>query len=161
MIEDEPEESDDDVATVLASAHRHIAEHGYHLTYVFGDTTDVPFCYSVGLWQTWRHPELLLYGLNWDDTVTVMTALAEEIRAGRTFGHGQIDRETFDRRIAFVDVPPDRYDGRIPVTIMYYRGFDFPVVQVVTPDDRGRLPWDAAYDAKHVERQPLLGTPPA
>jgi hypothetical protein len=157
---DERDEEDGEVAAALVPARRDISEHGYHLTYVLGDTTDVPFCYSVGLWQTWEHPELLLYGLNWDDTVTVMTSLAAEIRIGGSFTDGQIDEETFNRKIAFVDVPADRYEGQIPITIMYYQGFDFPMLQVVTPDEQGRFPWDAKCDPTVMARQPLLGTPP-
>ncbi len=70
MIDDERDDPDEEVTAWLAPARRDIAEHGYHLTYVFGDTTGVPSCYSVGIWQTWSHPELLLYGLHRDDTVT-------------------------------------------------------------------------------------------
>ncbi len=62
-----------------------------------------------------------------------MTALAEAIRGGRSFVNGQIDRETFNRKIAFVEVAAERYEGQIPITIMYYRGFAFPVLQVVNP----------------------------
>jgi len=126
--------------TILASARRNIAIHGYSITYVFGDEVDVPFCYSVGLWETWSHPELLLYGLSWDDTATVMGALSRQIRDGRRFADGEIDEEMFDRKIAFVNVAPGRYEGRIPVTIMYYEGFDFPLLQVITPDEGGRFP---------------------
>ena len=74
---------------------------------------------------------------------------------------GRSMAKTFNRRIALIEVPPERYEGQIPITIMYYHGFDFPVLQVITPDEEGRFPWDAACDPTVIARQPLLGTPRA
>jgi Domain of unknown function (DUF4262) len=146
---------------LVERARQHIADHGYHLTYVFGDTTDMPFCYSAGLWRTWNHPELILFGMNSDDSTTVMTALAAEIRDGRSFEAGQIDEETFNRRIAFLALTDDGYErAEIPITVMYYEGWDFPMLQVVTPDEEGLFPWEPGCDPAVTARQPLLGASP-
>lgn len=156
---DEQQEGVED--PLFETARRHIADHGYHLTYVFGDATDMPFCYSAGLWRTWNHPELIVFGLNGDDSTAVLTALAAEIRDGRTFEDGQIDDETFNRRIAFVAVTDNGYEkAEIPITVMYYEGWAFRMLQVVTPDDEGLFPWEPGCDPAVTAGQPLLGARP-
>jgi hypothetical protein len=134
----------------------HIRDFGYHLTYVYEEP---PFCYSVGFSQTWNHPELLVYGLGFDDAAIVLTGLAGTVRAGRRFADGDVDSDTFDRPVAFVAIPPDERFGRFIVTIEYY-SVDFDALQVVTSDGAGRFPWQADYDAALVRGQPLLGPVP-
>jgi hypothetical protein len=53
------------------------------------------------------------------------------------------------------------YDGQIPITILYYRGFEFPVLQVVTPDAAGRFRWEPDWDSTAAAKQPVVGQPPA
>jgi hypothetical protein len=132
----------------------HIDEAGYHLTYVGADP---PFCYSVGLSATWDHPELLLFGLGFEDSKTILMALAREIGEGQRFVHGSIDDETFNRSVAFVEIPKDEYPGRFNVTIDVYDGMDFEALQVVTPDRTGRVPWDGDSIPDPASSQPLLG----
>ena len=81
--------------------------------------------------------------------------LAEEIAAGRRFVHGSIDHDTFDRPVAFVEIPKDEYLGRFNVTIEIYDNVDFKALQVVTPDADGQFPWDDSSGSGAI--QPLLG----
>jgi len=150
------ERHDEEWEPFFQTVESHIEEVGYHLTYV-GD--EPPFCYSVGLSRTWSHPELLLYGLNYEDSGTILAGLAEEVRRGRRFHHGYLDVEAFDRPVAFLEIPPDEYFGRFVVTLEFYSGA-FDALQVVTPDAAGRFPWSGDCEAATVESQPLLGRPP-
>lgn len=43
----------------MMTVEERIAEHGYTYTFVMSDPS---FCYTTGLWQTFQHPELLLFG---------------------------------------------------------------------------------------------------
>jgi hypothetical protein len=133
----------------------HLAEFGFHLTFV---DDDPPFCYSVGFRGSWQHPELLLYGLNLDDSATVLSALADEVRRGRKFAHGDSDAEVLNRPVAFLAIPPDERFGRFVITIEYCGG-DFEALQVVTSDAHGRFPWNRSCDPSVVRAQPLIGRP--
>jgi hypothetical protein len=157
-VDEPPSHHDEsDWEAFFETVEAHIRDHGYHLTYV-GD--EPPFCYSLGFSRTWNHPELLLYGLGFDDSATVLTGLADAVRSGRRFAHGDLDSDTFNRPVAFVAIPPDECFGRFVVTIEYYAA-NFDALQVVTPDRAGRFPWHAEYDAALAQEQPLLGQAPA
>src|SRR5262252_4929862 len=118
---------------------RHVREHGYHLTYVHADP---PFCYSVGLWSGWKHPELIVINLNFDDASTVLGGLARQVKAGARLRNGVIDTETFERPVAFLKVDRSNYPGRFPITVLHYGHHEFDVLQVVIPDASDRFPWD-------------------
>jgi hypothetical protein len=151
------EDDDNWVDGLIEKARRHVAEFGYHLTYA---SEDPPICYSAGLERTWEHPELLVYGLDFDDAKTVLTGLVMEISKGARWSHGDVDVQTFSRPIAFVEIPNAEYSGRMSVTIMVYEGYEFRALQVVTPDAEGRFPWDDGCDPAHVAAQPVLGRAP-
>jgi hypothetical protein len=153
-------DADDESKTArfFAEVEEHIAESGFHLTYVFSQP---PLCYSVGFTQTWAHPELLLFGLGFDDAKTILIELASQVEGGERFTHGRADHEIFEQSIAFVEIPQDEYPGRFIVTIAVYGDMQFRALQVVTPDAAGRFPWHSDCDPDVVGAQPILGVPPA
>lgn len=56
--------------TNLSSSDRKVLDdvetHGWHVVKVMGDETGPGFGYSVGLWKTFRHPEIIIIGLKLD-----------------------------------------------------------------------------------------------
>jgi hypothetical protein len=150
----------------LETVSRDISDRGYHFIFVGAGDGDPPFSYSVGLSKTWQHPELLIVGLNMDDSETILTTFVSLIRQGHRYAHGDIDRSQFNSPIAFVEIPSDVDDSdvlsdRFAVARALYDDVKFDALQVVTPDDNGRFPWEAACDQNVVSRQPLLGQSPA
>lgn len=134
---------------------------GYHVTYVFPDeeADDPSFAYTVGLWENFAHPELLLHGHDREATATIMLRLASDVRGGVKFTHGQVDRETFNRSVAFVAIADDQLEERFVVTRAVYDHDEFTALQVITPDEKDRFPWDDGYRADE-RNQRLLGPPP-
>jgi hypothetical protein len=147
---------DESSARFLRVVERNVREKGYHLTYVHEHP---PFCYSVGLWSGWNHPELIVISLNFDDASTVLGALARQVKAGAMLRHGVIDTDTFERPVAFLMVDRQSYPGRFPVTVLHYGHAEFDVLQVVVPDASDSFPWDQ-WSTWMGESQPLLGGPP-
>jgi hypothetical protein len=145
----------------LEAVSRDIADRGYHVIFVGAGDDDPSFAYSVGVSKSWKHPELVA-GLNLDDSEVILTSLADAIRQGQQFAHGDIDRSQFNLPLAFVEIPIDVDESellsdRFAVAHALYGDLEQAALQVVTPDDEGRFPWDAARDQKVVSRQPLLG----
>jgi len=60
--------------------------------------------------------------------------------------------------VMLVDVHPKFYREFLGTALWFYRsiGRDFPVLQIVWPDKRGRFPWDADFDERTRDRQPVL-----
>jgi hypothetical protein len=49
--------------------------------------TDIapPFTYTCGLMTTYRHPELIIFGMETHELYAVLAAMVEIIRGGRSF----------------------------------------------------------------------------
>ena len=121
---------------------------------------DPPLCYSVGMRDSWQHPELLLYGLDIDGSMAVLGEFADAVASGERFKDGDKDRERFPRLIASRTIPRKRYLGVLAVTIEVDGALDFEALQVVTSDAQGRFPWDEGCERDVVEAQPILGIAP-
>lgn len=50
-----------------------------------------PYSYTVGLWRTFRHPEVLVVGLDGPIAQGVLNNVGERVRKGRRFGLGDVD----------------------------------------------------------------------
>jgi hypothetical protein len=60
-----------------------VREHGWFAASVHDH--DPPFLDSIGLMQTCRHPELIVFGLEPREAHSLLSEVVEEIRAGRSY----------------------------------------------------------------------------
>lgn len=157
--------SDQSWDPVLDRVRQDVAERGYHLMYVGPGDGEASMAYTVGLWKSWKHPELLVAGHNMDDSEAILSAYAEAVRHGERFAGDRVDDQRFDLPVAFVriaaavasDEPlPDRF----AVAHALDESGEFEALQVVTPDSAGRFPWDEDCETAVVQRQPVLGSKP-
>lgn len=68
-----------------------VARYGWHCVFLRGDEDDVlqaTLGYTVGLWATYGHPELVLVGA-WPDAHDVLADLVAAVQAGDRFAAGQ------------------------------------------------------------------------
>lgn len=62
-----------------------IREYGHHVMLV-GDSDEVPaFAYSIGLFETYVHPEIIILGLRSDLAHLLLNNMAHDIKNGKTF----------------------------------------------------------------------------
>ena len=61
-------------------------------------------------------------------------------------------------KIAFIPVSRRHYPTYLSYAGWFYQSVktDFPTIQMVWPDKRGRLPWEDGYDKSFSKFQPLL-----
>jgi hypothetical protein len=134
-----------------------IAEYGWHGILVTdrADALDPDphiWSYSIGLLETWQHPELVIFGLPRDTAHQILWNAVHEIEVGRRFS--SLDRwEAFENgyEATFLEVDP-RWLPFLGQALDYH-GSDFPALQIAWPDRERRLPWQADY---HSVAQPLL-----
>lgn len=145
-------------ARQMLTIEQRIAEHGYTYTYVMGEPA---FCYTTGLWQAFRHPELFLYGLSQVDALGILGGLITEIRErSRRFTGGEVDSELFNLPVGFVEIPKDELPGRLNIAAAFYGDLQFEAVQVLLSDAQGVMPWQTSCDPAFAAMQPLLGVAP-
>ncbi|PXX71006.1 uncharacterized protein DUF4262 [Nocardia tenerifensis] len=125
--------------------------------------TSGPWAFTVGLWHTYRVPEVALFGISPDNAMGILNLVGDQIAAGA--------RPHVDQPID--DVLPDDYQMRLrPIAEPWRRPFfgtalrfyrataEWPVLQCVWPDRSHRFPGDADYPIALEGKQPRLELTP-
>ncbi len=133
---------------------------GLHILQVAASETDDGFSYSVGLYDNFEHPELVVFGRKEKWLGWLLNHLAVEIRAGARYVDGVVyDKIIPEGPLRFRAVTSSTvYRDYLGWDLWYYTRFKktgagFPVLQVVYPDVGGRYPGDPGYAG---DRQPPL-----
>ncbi|WP_428506883.1 DUF4262 domain-containing protein [Roseateles sp.] len=131
---------------------------GWHCLSVSGDAEHEPFSYTVGLFQTYGCPELLIYGLRRDTAHSVLCIAAAAAARGQPLKPDEPTDELLEGyACVVVPVPRGEYQEHFGFAIWYYEGYDFPVQQIVWPSRAGHLPWHAEATDSFRAAQPVLG----
>jgi hypothetical protein len=135
-----------------------IEEQNMSISYIVSDGYCPGFGYSIGLFKKLQHPELIILGLNPESTGAILNNIKSQILNGTNFIEG-VDYHGFlvDLPIQFIKVHRDNYKDYLGYAGWYYeKSFDFPVLQVVWPDNNGRFPWENNFNKDLKFAQPLL-----
>ena len=136
-----------------------IEKHGWHCTSVAGDGETPSFAYSVGLFKTYGHPELIIFGLPSKLSHAVLSTCARAAAAGQPLNIEQPTDELLENySCVFIKVPEAAYSEYVLSTTRLYQGTNFPLYQVVWPSvGAGVFPWHPDAEASFVAEQPVLG----
>ncbi len=139
-----------------------IAEHGWFCQLVFtaaDDDTDAPgFAYTIGLRDSFGHPDLLVSGMSDDDGYATLDVVVDLVRGGARFAHGDTSEDVLDGGpVLFVTVADAARREYLAWADWYYEREPFAALQVVYPDRRGRWPWE---EGSRAARQEVLGEVP-
>jgi hypothetical protein len=116
------------------------------------------YAYTAGLQHTYGHPELIVFGLGEEVAGDLLEALVEAIAGGARFAAGQrCDGFLRGYPIGFRAVHPSRFERFLPAAVWAFPDGDRTALQVVWPDQQGRMPWDAGVREVFRACQPLLG----
>ena len=117
-----------------------VGAHGWSVLWVAGG---VDFAYTIGLWHTFRRPELVMFGL---DGPGMQHWLNAAVGHGRASGWPEPDqpfRGVVDGFATLLRPVHDSwYDPLFGTADRFYRGGPVPAQQLVWPDRTGRWPWD-------------------
>ena len=133
---------------------------GWHCMSVLGNETREPFSYTIGLFQTFGHPELLIYGLPRDIAHSVLGIAAAAAARGQAIDLSRPTQELIEGCLcSFVPVPLAAYAAHLAAARWYHEGDAFPVQQVVWPSNTGQFPWHPEASSDFRSMQPVLGQP--
>lgn len=114
---------------------------------------DAAFSYTVGLWQTQSHPELVLVG-RWNHNHAIIGSAVNLIKAGTRFDTGSRSDQVLEGYdVCFALVSPARRTELLTYADWANRRRPFEALQLVLPDASARWPWDDGYASV---AQPLL-----
>jgi hypothetical protein len=134
----------------------HIKEYGWHAALVPESDDQPRFAYSIGLFQRYQQPELILFGLP-HDLMHDMISDYEKMLAAKT-------PPSLNERIAsllegydciFKEVLPKHLREYFGYGLWFYKG-PFPAIQCIWPDKAGKFPWEDDCHPRLKIAQPLL-----
>jgi hypothetical protein len=145
----EPErESQHKILSDVASQHCHVIK-------VLRGESNPPFAYSIGLYENFAHPEILVVGLDLDLMHRLINGMKDLISAGTRFSPGSRCSEILNNLdCEFRPVAPLHYANLFGQASWFYGGDDFPVLQCVWPDRQGRFPGERDFDLTFSDLQP-------
>jgi hypothetical protein len=150
---------------LLASEFVRIAVDGFTAVHVL---SDLPWLYTIGLVQSFDHPELVMTGVTENIGGHVMAQVLERVRSDERFSVASPPVRLCDcSTVAFGAVHPMQWErGRFDQWLEYYRwaGGELPrrdAIQVLLADTTGRFPPDPEFCTTHRGTcQPLLDDEP-
>lgn len=117
-----------------------------------------PWGFTIGLWENFKQPEVVLVGLPPQVTHAILNSAGELARSGRLAAGLRTDELLQNLSCEFRQADRFWYEALLGVALWYYEGDDFPVLQCLWPDRTGKLPFEEGFDPKLLPFQPDLAT---
>lgn len=115
-----------------------------------------PYQFSVGLFHSHKHPELIIFGLRQEVGGYIINQVGASIAKGTKIEPDRFYDDYTNTGNYFKTVDPKHYDEYCGYARWLYRGSNFPMLQCVWPLKSGHYPWDPEYPAEGAQIQPLL-----
>ncbi|MGN6547543.1 MAG: DUF4262 domain-containing protein [Aureliella sp.] len=145
---------DDEIAEV-------VREFGWYCASVSG--ADPPFLYTIGLMETHKHPEFIVFGLDADNAHALLAGLVTDIRNGRRYSESgvySIDLGGDKHRIGIRKVHSTQHPLYLGLAMGFVRNIgrigELEVMQLFWPDSFGKFPFDVGCNAEVAALQPRI-----
>jgi hypothetical protein len=135
-----------------------IRQDGYHKVGVFSDTPDTPdYAYTIGMFHTYKHPELVVFGLEIETEFAILDTVKDLVAAGTTFIDGDQSTDVLEGlSVRFLRFSNEKYDEYLGQAENFYRSNSYPVLVVTWPDGSGNFPWESQSPDWLLQRQPRV-----
>jgi hypothetical protein len=135
-----------------------IAEHGWHCVNILEEEGQPPWAFTIGLFHTWNHPELIIFGLRGNVAHEILAIVARGLKEGRRIDLSLPTDDLLNNgSCLFVEVPQSQYREHVGYARWYYQWKAFPLFQVVWPSREGHFPWNPKAAESFRLWQPVLG----
>ncbi|WP_293946979.1 MULTISPECIES: DUF4262 domain-containing protein [unclassified Sphingobacterium] len=115
------------------------------------------FSYSIGLTQTYQHPEIICIGLSMKLAHIIINDVADLIKHGQGIESNKVYTNIFNNSKAmFLNVDPRNIADYFGNGLNYYRGKEFDALQLIWTDHNDKFPWEEGFEEEFLYAQPLL-----
>lgn len=135
-----------------------VKQFGFHIAFVPEDEYLPGFAYTIGLMNTYEHPEIILFGLNQQLLGGILNGIGEEIKSGKTY-KPNIEYENIlsNYPVKFLEVKKEHYQDYLGYAGWFYDNtFEFPAYQLIWTDKESKYPWDDGFNENWKFKQPIL-----
>jgi len=166
FAEDELAEDEDEAVRALVpgwfgEAAAHVRRTGWTSIGIMPGTKTPGWAFSVGLWHSYRAPEVSIFGLLLPDMQQRVNRAGRLIRDNKPFGLDiEVDGILDAQPVVAKRVHPGWYPTLFGFAVGFYRGAVPPFVQLVWPDSHGWCPWQPGCGLRCRTVQPQLWLPP-
>ena len=137
-----------------------VQEHGWAVVNVETDVDLPTYSYSVGLYKTFSHPEVIVFGLAPSVLQQIINTIGQMVRDGHRFSANETtDQILVGNECAFRLVAPGAEAKYMGTAVGYYGG-EVPALHCIWPDQAGRFPWEHGTSAIYRTLQPMLSEGP-
>lgn len=135
-----------------------IEKHGLQIIGISATDYLPSFSYSIGLYESYQHPEIICFGLPTDLAHTIINDVANLIKNGETIALNQEygDQIFKETRAQFLHVDVKNIEDYFGAALNYYQHDNFSALQLVWADRNNKLPWEDGFEEKLIYDQPLL-----
>jgi hypothetical protein len=158
---DDPEPDRVLVPGWFGEAAAHVRKTGWTSIGIMPGTRTPGWAFSVGLWHSYRAPEVSIFGLLLPDMQQRINRAGRLVRDNKPFGLDiEVDGILDAQPVVAKPVHPGWYTTLFGFGVGFYHGAIPPFVQLVWPDSHGIFPWQPGCGARCRTAQPQLWLPP-
>ncbi len=136
---------------------------GWQVTSIFdNDDGGVPFAYSIGIFQNFGQPELLMIGPDSNSAARYVNRYGALIKEkSETYSAGNFYSGIMDELdICMIDANDEAKEEFTLSCNWFYKSRNYPLMQCIWPSIKGFWPWDAHAWEDYKNRQPVYGQAP-
>lgn len=135
----------------------HIEKYGCSVIMIEASDYNPSFAYSIGLWEKFKHPEIIALGLNLKTLQAIINDAAEIVKQGEKIEIGKNYDEIFENSGAkFIHVLPGYIENYFGYALDFYDLTELPAIQLTWTDRNEKYPWDPEFEEEFKFKQPLL-----
>lgn len=136
---------------------RTVKEHGWFVALFEADTATPSFAYTIGLWKTFEHPEIIVFGLPTDTMHWMLNDAAELVKAGQAIQLSVDNTDILNNvPVQFRAVDASNIRDYFGYARWFYDYSEFPAIQLIWPDKQAVFPWQKEFNQQYALDQPLL-----
>jgi Domain of unknown function (DUF4262) len=158
MIDLEARLKDPDLEPLDRRSLETIQDFGWNVVLIPEDEEGPGFAFSIGLYYTFNHPEMLITGQKLETMHGIINHVGNLIRNGEVFLPNRNYSEILEGyETAVITIEQSFYRDFLGAAMWFYERKDFPVLQLVWPSRHHLLPWSEGAPSDFKKVQPLLG----
>ena len=136
-----------------------VEQFGWHVALIEPNENGPSFAFTIGLWKTYGHPEIISFGLTTKTLHEILNNAGEKVKEGNLLTIAQDDMDIFETIPAqFITVDKNRFSDYFGYCMWFNDYKDFPALQLVWSDRQGRFPWYQQFETEFYDRQIILNS---
>jgi hypothetical protein len=134
-----------------------VNKYGWHVALFEADNYLPTFGYTIGLWKSFTHPEIITFALNVETIYTILNIAGNLIKNGNTIKpYNKYANYLNNLDVQFINVLDDNLKDWFGYGLWFNKNNKFPALQLIWPDKNNLFPWEDEFNTQYLLNQPLL-----